>query len=72
MALLTVNEDAAIAGTQGCELRCQWVHAASEVWLLEPSVDPAVEQQAIARVHRIGQLRAVVAHRLLIDGSIEV
>ena len=35
-------------------------------------MDPAVEQQAIARVHRIGQVRPVVAHRLLIDGSIEV
>ena len=46
--------------------------AASEVWLLEPSVDPAVEQQAIARVHRIGQVRPVVAHRLLMDGTIEV
>ncbi|KAK9811031.1 hypothetical protein WJX73_007955 [Symbiochloris irregularis] len=44
---------------------------ASEVWLLEPSVDPAVEQQAIARVHRIGQVRPVVAHRMLMDGTIE-
>ena len=35
-------------------------------------MDPAVEQQAIARVHRIGQTRPVVAHRLLMDGSIEV
>jgi SNF2 family DNA or RNA helicase len=25
--------------------------------LLEPALDPAIEQQAVARVHRIGQNR---------------
>ena len=59
-------------GTCCLTLICPCVRAASHVWLLEPSVDPAVEQQAIARVHRIGQTRPVVAHRLLMDGSVEV
>lgn len=31
--------------------------AANNVFLLEPSLDPAVEQQAVGRVHRIGQVR---------------
>jgi hypothetical protein len=31
--------------------------AACRVVLLEPALDPAVEQQAVARVHRIGQVR---------------
>jgi hypothetical protein len=32
---------------------------ANHVFLLEPSLDPAIEQQAVARVHRIGQAREV-------------
>jgi len=44
---------------------------ANHVFLLEPALDPAVEQQAVARVHRIGQTRPVVCTRLLIDGSVE-
>ena len=41
----------------------QWHHAgltlvrANHVFLLEPALDPAIEQQAVARVHRIGQNR---------------
>jgi SNF2 family DNA or RNA helicase len=35
------------------------------------SVDPAVEQQAVARVHRIGQERPVTVTRLLCDGTVE-
>lgn len=45
--------------------------AASRVFLLEPGLDPAIEQQAVARVHRIGQEREVVITRLLVQGSVE-
>jgi len=45
---------------------------ASRVILLEPALDPAVEQQAVARVHRIGQTRPVTITRLIVDGTVEV
>ena len=39
--------------------------------LFDPWWNPAVENQAIDRVHRIGQTRTVFAYRLLIRDSIE-
>jgi SNF2 family DNA or RNA helicase len=42
------------AGAQGLTLV-----RASRVFLLEPALEPAIEQQAVARVHRIGQQRWV-------------
>jgi hypothetical protein len=42
------------------------------VFLLEPAMDPAIEQQAVARVHRIGQTRETVVTRLLVDGTVEM
>jgi hypothetical protein len=45
--------------------------AASYVILFDPWWNPAVENQAIDRTHRIGQTRNVIAYRLLIKGSIE-
>lgn len=45
--------------------------AASYVVLFDPWWNPAVENQAIDRTHRIGQSRNVIAYRLLIKGSIE-
>lgn len=47
------------------------VQAASVVVLCEPQVTPAMEAQAIARVHRMGQVRTVVAHRLLGAGEVD-
>ena len=45
--------------------------AASYVVLFDPWWNPAVENQAIDRTHRIGQVRKVIAYRLLIKDSIE-
>jgi len=54
------------AGAQGLTLV-----RANHVFLLEPALDPAIEQQAIARVHRIGQRRNVHVVRLQLEGTIE-
>jgi len=45
--------------------------AASYVVLFDPWWNPAVENQAIDRTHRIGQTNKVIAYRLLIKNSIE-
>ncbi|HEX9045892.1 MAG TPA: C-terminal helicase domain-containing protein, partial [Verrucomicrobiae bacterium] len=45
--------------------------AASYVVLFDPWWNPAVENQAIDRTHRIGQTAKVIAYRLLIKDSIE-
>lgn len=45
--------------------------AASYVVLFDPWWNPAVENQAIDRTHRIGQTAKVIAYRLLVKNSIE-
>lgn len=45
--------------------------AASYVVLFDPWWNPAVENQAIDRTHRIGQTNKVIAYRLLLKNSIE-
>ncbi len=45
--------------------------AASYVVLFDPWWNPAAENQAIDRTHRIGQVNKVIAYRLLIKDSIE-
>lgn len=45
--------------------------AADTVMLLDPWWNPAVEEQAIARAHRLGQTRPVFVYKLVIEGSIE-
>ncbi|WP_042373032.1 DEAD/DEAH box helicase [Streptacidiphilus neutrinimicus] len=47
------------------------LQAASVVVLCEPQVKPALEQQAIARAHRMGQTRRVRVHRLLTPDSVD-
>lgn len=44
---------------------------ASRVFLMDPWWNPAVELQAMDRIHRIGQYRPVVVTRLIIENSIE-
>ncbi|MDO4609456.1 DEAD/DEAH box helicase [Corynebacterium sp.] len=43
------------------------IQAAGVVVLVEPQVKPTIEDQAIARVHRMGQTSQVVVHRLVGD-----
>jgi SNF2 family DNA or RNA helicase len=45
--------------------------AADTVILFDPWWNPAVEEQAIDRSHRIGQHKAVFVHRLVAAGTIE-
>lgn len=44
--------------------------AANKVFLLDPWWNPAVEEQAIERVHRIGQKRTVEIFRFIMDKTI--
>ena len=45
--------------------------AANRVFLLEPCFNPALEQQAIGRVWRLGQSRPVKIYRMIMKGSVE-
>ncbi len=47
------------------------LHAADYVFLLDPWWNPAVESQAVDRVHRIGQGRRVFVYRMITQGTIE-
>jgi SNF2 family DNA or RNA helicase len=54
------------AGNLGLNLEC-----ASRVFLFAPWFNPYVEEQAIARVDRLGQRREVFVERLIMEGTIE-
>ena len=54
------------AGGEGIDLTCS-----SAVVLMEPYWNRSVEQQAIDRMHRLGQTRATDVYRLVQRGSIE-
>ncbi|KAF3771093.1 hypothetical protein M406DRAFT_336613 [Cryphonectria parasitica EP155] len=54
------------AGNAGLNLT-----AASQVIISEPFWNPFTEEQAIDRAHRIGQMRRVTVHRVLIAGTVE-
>jgi SNF2 family DNA or RNA helicase len=47
------------------------LQAASVVILCEPQVKPTLEHQAVARAHRMGQVRTVQVHRLLAADSVD-
>ncbi|WP_412543930.1 SNF2-related protein [Longispora sp. K20-0274] len=47
------------------------MQAASVVVLCEPQVKPTLEHQAVARAHRMGQVRTVQVHRLLVVGGVD-
>ncbi|MFF9652397.1 DEAD/DEAH box helicase [Streptomyces sp. NPDC014622] len=54
------------AGGTGLNLQ-----AASVVILCEPQIKPTMEHQAVARAHRMGQIRTVRVHRLLATDSVD-
>jgi len=45
--------------------------AASQVFMMDPWWNPATEDQAIDRVHRIGQTRTVEVYKMAVEGSVE-
>lgn len=45
--------------------------SASRVIMLDMWWNPAIEDQAIDRVHRIGQTRRVVVHKLTVKNSVD-
>lgn len=45
--------------------------AASHIIMFDPFWNPYIEDQAVDRAHRIGQVREVFVHRLLIEGTVE-
>ncbi|WP_406457245.1 DEAD/DEAH box helicase [Streptomyces sp. NBC_00876] len=47
------------------------MQAASVVILCEPQIKPTMEHQAVARAHRMGQIRTVQVHRLLATDSVD-
>ena len=47
------------------------IQAASVVVLTEPQWKPSIEDQAVARLHRMGQVRPVHVHRLLAEASVD-
>jgi SNF2 family DNA or RNA helicase len=47
------------------------IQGASVVILCEPQIKPSLEVQAIARAHRMGQVRNVQVHRLIVPESVD-
>ncbi|MDV9191055.1 DEAD/DEAH box helicase [Streptomyces sp. SR27] len=47
------------------------MQAASVVIICEPQIKPTIEHQAVARAHRMGQVRSVRVHRLLTMGAVD-
>ncbi|CAH8275956.1 unnamed protein product [Arabidopsis lyrata] len=45
--------------------------ATSSVFLMDPWWNPAVEEQAIMRIHRIGQKRTVFVRRFIVKDTVE-
>jgi len=45
--------------------------AAQRVYLMDPYWNPAVENQAVDRIHRLGQTRPVTTVKLIIENTIE-
>ncbi|KAH7012301.1 SNF2 family N-terminal domain-containing protein [Microdochium trichocladiopsis] len=57
--------------TVPAHVKCLTLTAASRAYLLEPHWNPTLEDQALARVHRLGQERPVTTIRLYMRNSFE-
>ncbi len=80
---MTLDRQKPVQDFQGCEGPAAMVvslkaagtgitlHAADYVFLLDPWWNPAVEAQAVDRVHRIGQTNTVFVYRMVTAGTIE-
>ncbi|KAI1522278.1 HepA Superfamily II DNA RNA helicase SNF2 family [Pyrenophora tritici-repentis] len=47
------------------------ITAASRAYILEPQWNPTVEEQALARVHRMGQTKPVTTIRFVMENTFE-
>ncbi|MBR7075246.1 MAG: DEAD/DEAH box helicase [Oscillospiraceae bacterium] len=47
------------------------IQAASVIIFCEPQIKPSIENQAVSRAYRMGQLRSVMVHRLLCDNTVD-
>ena len=47
------------------------VQAASVIIICEPQLKPSIENQAIARAYRMGQVNKVMVHRLLCEKTVD-
>lgn len=47
------------------------IQSASVIIFCEPQIKPSIENQAIARAYRMGQVRDVLVYRLLVDDTID-
>uniref|UniRef100_A0A453NBD5 Helicase C-terminal domain-containing protein n=1 Tax=Aegilops tauschii subsp. strangulata TaxID=200361 RepID=A0A453NBD5_AEGTS len=45
--------------------------AASNAFVMDPWWNPAVEEQAVMRIHRIGQTKSVSIKRFIVKGTVE-
>ncbi|MER6125472.1 SNF2-related protein [Streptomyces sp. NPDC001795] len=74
---LVVDEFAAVSGPAVLLAQIQAagvglnIQAASVVIICEPQIKPTIEHQAVARAHRMGQVRSVRVHRLLATGGVD-
>jgi SWI/SNF-related matrix-associated actin-dependent regulator of chromatin subfamily A3 len=47
------------------------ITAASRAYIMEPQWNPTVEEQALARIHRMGQTKEVTTIRYVMKGTFE-